>query len=63
MLIDGLPIRQHPGSYAPIVDEHFMTSIKDIYAAGNVLAKTKIHDSCALEGRKAAREIMARERK
>jgi thioredoxin reductase len=63
MLIDGLPIRQDPDTFAPIVDEHFKTSIKNIYGAGNVLAKTKLHDLCAIEGRQAAREIMAHARR
>ena len=37
-----------------------MTSVPDIFAAGNILRGADMHDLCALEGRLAARNILRR---
>jgi len=57
-LIDGTPIEKDPSTLGPSVDTNFMTSVPNIFAAGNVLRGADMHDLCALEGRLAARSIL-----
>jgi thioredoxin reductase len=57
-LIDGTPIVKDPCTLGPNVDSTFMTSVQNIFAAGNVLRGADMHDLCALEGRLAARGIL-----
>lgn len=57
-LIDGTPIVKDPCTLGPAVDTNLMTSVPNIFAAGNVLRGADMHDLCALEGRLAARSIL-----
>ena len=57
-LIDGTPIEKDPSTLGPAVDTNLMTSVPNIFAAGNVLRGADMHDLCALEGRLAARSIL-----
>jgi len=57
-LIDGTSIEKDPSTLGPSVDMNFMTSVPNIFAAGNVLRGADMHDLCALEGRLAARGIL-----
>jgi thioredoxin reductase len=57
-LIDGTPIAKDPSTLGPAVDTNFMTSVPNIFAAGNVLRGADLHDLCALEGKLAARNIL-----
>jgi thioredoxin reductase len=59
-LIDHTPILKDPCARGPIVDMNLMTSVINIFAAGNVLRGGDMHDLCALEGRQAARSILRR---
>jgi thioredoxin reductase len=57
-LIDGTPIVKDSATLGPAVDNDLMTSVPNIFAAGNVLRGADMHDLCALEGRLAARSIL-----
>ena len=57
-LIDNTPIGQDPFTLGPVVDLSLMTSVPNIYAAGNLLRGADMHDLCALEGRRAAHSIL-----
>lgn len=57
-LIDKTPIEQDPSSLGPVVDMNLMTSVPNIFAAGNVLRGADMHDLCALEGKMAAQGIL-----
>jgi thioredoxin reductase len=57
-LIDGTSIERDPSTFGPSVDTNFMTSVPNIFAAGNVLRGADMHDLCALEGKLAARNIL-----
>jgi len=59
-LIDGLPIEKDPSTHGPVVDGNLMTSVPNLFAAGNVLRGADMHDLCALEGRLAAAQILDR---
>ena len=59
-LIYNTPIELDPATQGPVVDMNLMTSVPNIFAAGNVLRGADMHDLCALEGRKAARSISKR---
>jgi thioredoxin reductase len=59
-LIDDTSIEQDPFTLGPKVDMNFMTSVPNIFAAGNVLRGADMHDLCALEGRLAARSVLKR---
>jgi thioredoxin reductase len=59
-LIDNTPIERDPSTLGPVVDMDLMTSVPNIFAAGNVLRGADMHDLCALEGKKAARSILKR---
>ena len=57
-LIENTPIEQDPFSLGPVVDMDLMTSVPNVYAAGNLLRGADMHDLCALEGKLAARSIL-----
>ncbi len=57
-LIDGTPILRDPSTQGPLVDMDLMTSVPGIFAAGNILRGADMHDLCALEGKKAAQNIL-----
>jgi hypothetical protein len=57
-LIDHTLIEKDPSTLGPAVDTNLMTSVPNIFAAGNVLRGADMHDLCALEGRLAARSIL-----
>ena len=59
-LIEHTPIERDPSTSGPAVDMDLMTSVPNIYAAGNMLRGADMHDLCALEGRLAAQNIMKR---
>jgi thioredoxin reductase len=59
-LIDSTPIEKDSSTYGPVVDMNLMTSVPNIFAAGNVLRGADMHDLCALEGKLAARSILKR---
>ncbi len=57
-LIDDTPILRDTATLGPTVDMNLMTSVPNIYAAGNILRGGDMHDLCALEGRLAARNCL-----
>ena len=59
-LIDLTSITRDPSTSGPAVDMNLMTSVSNIFSAGNVLRGGDMHDLCALEGRTVARSILAR---
>jgi thioredoxin reductase len=59
-LIDPTSIMRDSSTSGPAVDMNLMTSVSNIFSAGNVLRGGDMHDLCALEGRIAARSILAR---
>lgn len=59
-LIDNTPVEQDLSTYGPVVDMNLMTSVPNIYAAGNILRGADMHDLCALEGKEAAENIVKR---
>jgi hypothetical protein len=59
-LIDFSPIQMDQSSHGPVIDMNYMTSIPNIFAAGNVLRGADMHDLCALEGRRVAKNIVRR---
>lgn len=59
-LIENTPIEQDPSTLGPTVDMELMTSVPNIYAAGNLLRGADMHDLCALEGKMAAQSILKR---
>jgi len=59
-LIDHTPMTKDPSSDGPVVDMNLMTSVPNIFSAGNVLRGGDMHDLCALEGRIVAQSILRR---
>jgi hypothetical protein len=57
-LIDFTPIEMDSATSGPLIDSNFMTSVPNIFAAGNVLRGADMHDLCALEGKRAAQSIL-----
>jgi hypothetical protein len=57
-LIDFTKIEKDPKSEGPRVDMNLMTSVPNIYAAGNILRGADMNDLCAIEGRRAAQSIL-----
>jgi NADPH-dependent 2,4-dienoyl-CoA reductase/sulfur reductase-like enzyme len=57
-LIFNTRIELDPATRGPFVNTNLMTSIPNIFAAGNVLRGADMHDLCALEGKKAAQNIL-----
>jgi thioredoxin reductase len=57
-LIDDTTILRDAATGGPLVDMNLMTSVPNIFAAGNVLRGGDMHDLCALEGRWVARSIV-----
>ena len=60
MLLDNTVIEKDLSTCGPVVDMNLMTSIPRIFAAGNVLRGADMHDLCALEGKRVARNIVNR---
>jgi len=59
-LINNTPIVGDPATLGPSVDMDLMTSVPNIFAAGNILRGAEMHDLCALEGKQAAQSILRR---
>ena len=59
-LIENTPMEQDAATHGPAVDMDLMTSVPNIYAAGNLLRGADMHDLCALEGKSAARSILSK---
>ena len=59
-LIFDHPLLEDTITSGPIVDLHYETPIRNIFAAGNILRGASMHDLCALEGRLAAKRIIER---
>lgn len=57
-LIYHTSIEEDPASMGPKIDTNYMTRIRNIYAAGNVLRGADMHDVCAMEGQRAADSIL-----
>jgi len=57
-LIYKTKIAEDSATRGPVVDNTYMTTVKNLFAAGNVLRGADMHDVCALEGRKVARHIL-----
>jgi len=57
-LIIGTAISEDPATCGPLVDSSFQTTVSNIFCAGNILHGADMHDVCALEGRRAARNIL-----
>jgi thioredoxin reductase len=57
-LVENTAIELDPDSKGPVVDMNFMTSVPNIFAAGNILRGADMHDLCALEGKLAGRSIL-----
>ena len=57
-LIEDTPIESDTATDGPAVDMDFMTSVPNIFAAGNLLRGADMHDLCALEGKLAAQSII-----
>jgi len=57
-LIDNTHVEQDASTLGPVVDMNLMTSVQNIFAAGNLLRGAEMHDLCALEGRHAAKGIL-----
>ncbi len=53
--LGGLQI--NPVTRGPVIDENFHSSVKGIFAAGNLLRGVETADHCAIEGRRAAQSI------
>ena len=59
LIFDGA-LQEDPDTAGPVVDLQYETSVRNIFAAGNVLRGANTHDLCALEGRYAAKSIVRR---
>ena len=57
-LIFNTEIKEDSAGPGPVVDTNFMTSVPNIFAAGNILHGAEMHDICALEGKSAAENIL-----
>jgi NADPH-dependent 2,4-dienoyl-CoA reductase/sulfur reductase-like enzyme len=57
-LITGTEIMEDSASLGPVVDTNYMTTVPNIFAAGNILHGAEMHDVCALEGKSAAASIL-----
>lgn len=57
-LLDSTGIALDPATGGPMVDANLMTSIPYIYAAGNILRGADMNDLCALEGKRAAQNLL-----
>ena len=57
-LIFNTEIQEDSASLGPVVDTNFMTTVPNIFAAGNILHGAEMHDICALEGKSAAASIL-----
>ena len=53
-------LQEDPATTGPVVDLHYETSVRNVFAAGNVLRGASTHDLCAMEGRYTAQNIVRR---
>jgi thioredoxin reductase len=58
-LIRASRLALDPKTHGPVIDDDFRTQDPQIFAAGNVLRTARSAGTCALEGRAAARTIIA----
>lgn len=58
-LIRALQLAIDPKTHGPVIDNYFRTQDPLVFAAGNVLRSARSAGTCALEGRAAARSIIA----
>jgi thioredoxin reductase len=59
-LLDNTLIARDPATSGPVVDTDLMTSVSNVFCAGNLLRGGDMHDLCALEGRLVAHSILKR---
>ena len=59
-LLDNTFIARDPATSGPVVDTDLMTSVPNVFSAGNLLRGGDMHDLCALEGRLVAHSILKR---
>ena len=59
-LIYNTKIEEDPSSLGPTVDMNLMTTVPNIFAAGNILHGADMHDLCAIEGKQVAHNILKR---
>ena len=59
-LIYNTSIEEDPLTLGPKVDMNMMTSVPNIFAAGNIIRGAEMHDLCALEGRQVGKEVLSR---
>ena len=59
-LLDHTLIIRDPATSGPVVDADLMTSVPNVFSAGNLLRGGDMHDLCALEGRLVAHSILKR---
>jgi len=57
-LIDNTAIERDPLTEGPVVDANLMTSVPNIFAAGNVLRGADMGDLCGLEGKRVGQNIL-----
>jgi thioredoxin reductase len=60
LLLENTSIEQDPQTFGPVIDMNLMSSVPNIFAAGNILRGGDMHDLCALEGKQAAKNILRR---
>jgi len=58
-LIYNTPIQEDPFTLGPAVDMNMMTTVPNIFAAGNIMRGAEMHDICALEGKQVAKRILS----
>ncbi len=58
-LAEAAGLSLDPSSRGPLVDQGLRTTTAGVLAAGNLLRGANMHDLCALEGRRAARTLLA----
>ena len=59
-LLNNTLIARDPATSGPVVDTDLMTSVSNVFSAGNLLRGGEMHDLCALEGRLVAHSILKR---
>jgi len=59
-LLNGTGIEIDSATLGPAVNMEYETSVRNVFAAGNVLRGADMHGFCALEGKNAAKGILSR---
>ncbi len=57
-LLDNTSLELDGETLGPLIDTNMMTSVKNIYCAGNIMRGANMHDLCALEGKQVAKNIV-----